>query len=163
MSSSPDRSASRESDDAESSTPKRRKRPRPGLKSYGWDDGWPLMNDGYVYQNDIKHEKDGIGTLRVFDFYREKYAAFASADEWKARIIANQITLNGSLVKINDDADVSLIFSSDDSRVPNDQILRRGDQLRYRRLPWEEPGDSPSHFGILFEDSDILVIDKPSG
>ncbi len=43
-----------------------------------------------------------------------------------------------------------------------DEILIRGDLLVYSRPAWEEP-TAPLDFGVLYEDEDVLVLDKPSG
>lgn len=41
-------------------------------------------------------------------------------------------------------------------------VLSAGDLLVYHRPPWNEPG-APADFGVLHEDDDVLVLDKPSG
>jgi 23S rRNA pseudouridine1911/1915/1917 synthase len=45
--------------------------------------------------------------------------------------------------------------------LPGD-LLSAGDLLVYHRPPWDEP-EAPVDFGVLFEDEDVLVLDKPSG
>jgi 23S rRNA pseudouridine1911/1915/1917 synthase len=41
-------------------------------------------------------------------------------------------------------------------------VLRRGQELVWRRPPWEEPA-APLTFGVLYEDGDLLAADKPAG
>jgi len=43
-----------------------------------------------------------------------------------------------------------------------DAMLRRGQDLVWRRPPWEEP-DAPLAFSVLYEDGDVLAVSKPAG
>jgi 23S rRNA pseudouridine1911/1915/1917 synthase len=48
------------------------------------------------------------------------------------------------------------------SVVVADAKLATGDALEWARPPWEEP-DVPRAYTILYEDDDLLAVDKPSG
>ncbi|XP_034205672.1 RNA pseudouridine synthase 5 isoform X2 [Prunus dulcis] len=65
---------------------------------------------------------------------------------WKfsALFVGLQITVDGEVV-----------------RDPS-TILRVGSELVYHRLPWREP-DAPHLLEVLFEDDDMIALNKPSG
>ncbi|CAM2066514.1 RluA family pseudouridine synthase [Sulfidibacter corallicola] len=46
--------------------------------------------------------------------------------------------------------------------APAETILQSGDKLELMRPPWHEP-EVPRDFPIVFEDADVLVVDKPAG
>jgi 23S rRNA pseudouridine1911/1915/1917 synthase len=98
-----------------------------------------MKNKGYSYGDRIESSDEGLTTAA---FYSSRYPHSTEA-EWRRRIEAGQILLNG-LPALPDDT------------------LSRGDSLLYHRLPWEEP-DAPRDFATLFEDDDVLVLGKPSG
>jgi len=98
-----------------------------------------LLNSGWRYQDQVNsawHER------RLLDFYVERYP-HSSAPEWRARIEAEQVLVNGE-------------------PAPAEQILRRGQTLSYWRAPWREP-PAPLEFDVLYEDEDLWIIDKPAG
>ena len=97
------------------------------------------MNNGYIYPDRVSAADEGLPVLL---FYARRYA-HASEAEWRRRIEAGQIALNGRTAAA-------------------ESILKRGDRLAYHRPPWEEP-DAPLHVETLFEDDDVLVLAKPSG
>ncbi len=47
-------------------------------------------------------------------------------------------------------------------RVDVETELERGQRLTYDREAWEEP-DAPRKFDVLYEDEQIIAVDKPSG
>jgi len=98
-----------------------------------------MKNSGYRYHDRILEQDEG---LTVAGFYAARYHHSTEA-EWRRMIEAGQVSRNGS-------------------PVSPDDLLARGDVLLYHRLPWEEP-DAPTDFPVLFEDDDVLVLDKPSG
>lgn len=53
-------------------------------------------------------------------------------------------------------------ISVDGQMARLDQILRRGQQVELFRKPWQEP-EVPMDIEVVFEDRDLLVVDKPSG
>ncbi|XP_054815682.1 RNA pseudouridine synthase 5 isoform X2 [Prosopis cineraria] len=63
---------------------------------------------------------------------------------WLQRIQSEQITGDGKVV-------------TDPSTV-----LRDGTKLVYHRLPWKEP-DAPYMIEVLYEDDDLIALNKPSG
>ncbi|MCG8487650.1 MAG: RluA family pseudouridine synthase, partial [Chromatiales bacterium] len=46
--------------------------------------------------------------------------------------------------------------------APAETILQTGDRLELMRPPWQEP-EVPRDFPIVFENEDLLVVDKPAG
>jgi 23S rRNA pseudouridine1911/1915/1917 synthase len=53
-------------------------------------------------------------------------------------------------------------FDETGRRVKPNRAVREGDRITVFRPPPEEP-NVPRHFGVLYEDPDLLVIDKPAG
>ncbi len=97
------------------------------------------MNKGWIYREQVKTADAGQTVLK---YYTTKYR-HSSQDEWQARIESGQILLNHQSVTVA-------------------TILKTGDNLAYHRSPWIEP-EVPLQFDILYEDRDLLVINKPSG
>lgn len=97
------------------------------------------MNQGCSYFNYISLVDEGTSVVL---FYVRRYP-HSTQSEWREHILTGRITRNGK-------------------PTTPDEILARGDVLIYARPPWEEP-DAPTDFGVLFEDGDVLVLDKPSG
>lgn len=98
-----------------------------------------MKNSGYVYRDRITRENDGA---MVLEFYTGTYPRF-NRETWSARIRSGRIFREGKPVKEN-------------------ARLHTGEILSYHRPPWVEP-DVPTEFDVLFEDSHLLVINKPSG
>ena len=98
-----------------------------------------MKNRGYDYPDVISPLDE---PLPVAFFYALHYPHSTEA-EWRQKIEAGQVTLNGRPATLGD-------------------VLKRGDHLIYHRPPWEEP-DAPREFGTLYEDEDVLALDKPSG
>jgi 23S rRNA pseudouridine1911/1915/1917 synthase len=97
------------------------------------------MNKGYLYRDEVAGECDG---LSVLDFYATRYTN-ASRVEWARRIARGQVRRNGQVVAA-------------------DAALRAGDRLDYERPPWQEPA-VPTDMPVVFEDDDLLAVDKPAG
>ncbi|GAV67694.1 PseudoU_synth_2 domain-containing protein [Cephalotus follicularis] len=102
---------------------------------------WPEINDGLSY-NDVVPRSDS--ELTLIEFYSGKYKDSAPLQGWLQRIENGQITIDGGIVK------------------DPDSILRAGSELVYHRLPWKEP-DAPYLIGVLYEDDDMIALNKPSG
>lgn len=98
-----------------------------------------MRNRGYSYADRVASSDAG---LTVAVFYATRYPHSTEA-EWRRRIEAGQVLRNGQPARPDD-------------------ALARDDRLLYHRLPWDEP-DAPRDFGTLFEDEDVLALDKPSG
>ena len=97
------------------------------------------MNRGWTYKEQVKARDAGY---TVLDYYTQKYR-HSHQTQWQARIIAGQISVNNQLAS-------------------QTTILKTNDKLTYRRSPWQEPA-VPLEFAVLYEDSDLMVINKPSG
>lgn len=97
------------------------------------------MNQGWIYYDRISSANAG---QTVLDYYSQKYR-HSSRSQWQTRIEAGQILLN-------------------DRPVTCKTILKTKDKLAYHRQPWIEP-EVPLKFEVLYEDRDLLVINKPSG
>jgi 23S rRNA pseudouridine1911/1915/1917 synthase len=97
------------------------------------------MNQGWVYRNQIKYTEVG---LTLLDYYTRHYR-HSTQEEWRERILSGQILINNQ------------------PATPN-TLLQKGQTLTYHRPPWQEP-EVPLSFAILYEDADLLIVDKPSG
>jgi 23S rRNA pseudouridine1911/1915/1917 synthase len=97
------------------------------------------MNQGWVYLDRVR--LDDVG-LTLLEFYTRRYDHSSQAD-WQARIGGGEILLNGISVSAQ-------------------TMLQAGQKLTYQRPPWQEP-EVPLTFEVLYEDSDLLVVAKPSG
>ncbi|CAL0316091.1 unnamed protein product [Lupinus luteus] len=102
---------------------------------------WPLFNDGLSYHDVVRLSDSG---LTLIEFYSTKYKSSAPLQGWLQRINSEQIIVDGSVVT-----------------DPN-TLLRVGSKLVYNRLPWKEP-DAPYMIEVLYEDDDIIALNKPSG
>jgi 23S rRNA pseudouridine1911/1915/1917 synthase len=97
------------------------------------------MNQGWVYRDKIKQAEVG---LTLLDYYTQRYR-HSTQQEWRDRILWGQILI-------------------DNHPATPETLLEKGQVLTYHRPPWQEP-DVPLAFAILYEDTDLLIIDKPSG
>ena len=97
------------------------------------------MNKGYTYTDVIGADAEGETVLR---FYTERYR-HSDESEWAERVATGAVCLDGE-------------------RTTPDTVLQKGQRLTYHREAWEEP-DAPRHFGVLYEDDQIIAVDKPSG
>jgi len=97
------------------------------------------LNRGYEYRETLGPAADG---LSVLDYLGRRYR-HATAAEWAARIAAGQVLVDARPAQA-------------------DRVLRRGLELVWRRPPWVEP-EAPRTFAILYEDADLLAVDKPAG
>jgi len=97
------------------------------------------MNHGWIYRDRVKSTDTG---QTVLDYYTNKYR-HSSQSQWQSRIESGQIAIDGCI-------------------ACGDRILQPGDSLTYHRAPWVEP-EVPLEFEILYQDLDLLLINKPSG
>ncbi|XP_044461751.1 RNA pseudouridine synthase 5 isoform X2 [Mangifera indica] len=102
---------------------------------------WPDLNDGLFY-SDVVSASDS--RLTLIEFYSTKHKNSAPLQGWLQRIQNGQITIDGKAVK------------------DPDTILSAGSELVYHRFPWKEP-DAPYLLEVLYEDNDIIALNKPSG
>jgi 23S rRNA pseudouridine1911/1915/1917 synthase len=99
-----------------------------------------VKNQGWVYTDRIATQCHGMSLLA---YYVTRYG-HSSASEWRDRIAAGLIAVNQQPVR-------------------DDQFkLQAGHTLTYHRPPWVEP-TVPWDVPILYEDSDLLIVHKPSG
>jgi 23S rRNA pseudouridine1911/1915/1917 synthase len=98
-----------------------------------------MMNNGWIYSDRITLKTSG---LTVLQYYSEHYN-HSSLAEWENRIRSGEIQL-------------------DNRHCNPDDILQVSQTLAYHRPPWEEP-EVPRSIEILYEDDDLVVVDKPSG
>ena len=97
------------------------------------------MNDGWIYTDTINKSSAG---QTVLEYYSLRYR-HSTAAQWRERIESGQILLNGKITTA-------------------DTLLESGQQLTYHRPPWKEP-EVPLSWEIIYEDADLLIINKPSG
>jgi 23S rRNA pseudouridine1911/1915/1917 synthase len=97
------------------------------------------LNDGWIYRDKI--DRSGVGQT-VLQYYAQRYT-HSTLKEWKTRLTLGQIWLDGKLLQVN-------------IQLQLEQLLE------YHRSPWLEP-DVPLNFATIYEDEDLLVINKPSG
>ncbi|MFZ0407055.1 MAG: RluA family pseudouridine synthase [Cyanobium sp.] len=104
-------------------------------------EGWlpPAFNGGWSYRDRIEA---GASGRRVSAFYASRYRHSGQA-EWLRRLGAGEIERNGQ-------------------RLQADGELEVGDRLVWHRPPWREEA-VPARWAVLYDDGDLLVIDKPSG
>ncbi len=80
--------------------------------------------------------------MAALDFYALLYR-HSSRETWADRFADGEISRNGA-------------------PASPDAILAPGDLLEWRRPPWEE-GEVPRDFRIVYEDADLIAVDKPAG
>lgn len=97
------------------------------------------LNRGFIYTNEVDA---GAAGETVVDFYVRRYPHSTAAD-WRERIERGTVRLDGH-------------------DVTPTTVLRAGQTLSYERAPWVEP-ETPTSFGVIYEDADVIAIDKPSG
>ncbi len=97
------------------------------------------MNKGWIYREQITLKE---AKRTILDYYSQRYR-HSSRTQWQQRITAQQVLLDGYPTTV-------------------DTILQPGQWLTYYRPPWEEP-KVPLSFEVVYEDSEILVVAKPSG
>lgn len=97
------------------------------------------LNSGYSYRERVRPQAAG---LSVLDYYARFYPHSDHAT-WAARLAAGEVELNGH-------------------PAAGSESLRPGDRLTWHRPPWAEEA-VPLHFGVLYQDAQLLAVHKPSG
>ncbi len=97
------------------------------------------MNHGFEYREYIGANAAGLTLIR---YLVRRYPRF-TVEDWIVQIESERVLLNG---------------------VPclTGTILRPGQQLTWKRPPWEEP-EVPRSFAILYQDPHLLAVAKPGG
>jgi 23S rRNA pseudouridine1911/1915/1917 synthase len=97
------------------------------------------VNEGYCYTSLVEL---GAGGQRLEDYLDARYQ-HASRSQWCAHIESGRVLLDGRAAVVG-------------------QVLRGGEALEWHRPAWEEP-DAPCAFQVLYQDEEVLVVDKPAG
>jgi 23S rRNA pseudouridine1911/1915/1917 synthase len=98
-----------------------------------------MLNRGYAYTTRISSQYDGQTLLaHLANLYPH-----ARPQEWQQKLNNGEVTLNGVIAN-------------------RSESIASGQVLVWNRPPWVEP-DAPQHFEVLFEDSYLLAVNKPSG
>jgi 23S rRNA pseudouridine1911/1915/1917 synthase len=97
------------------------------------------LNEGCEYREQLGLDADGRTLL---DYLSRRYNHSSSA-EWTTRIASGHVLIDGLPAHI-------------------DSVLRLGCELVWQRPPWIEP-DAPRSFSILYEDNDLIAVNKPAG
>jgi 23S rRNA pseudouridine1911/1915/1917 synthase len=97
------------------------------------------QNQGWIYREQVP--KSGADQT-VLQYYSQKYR-HSTETQWREKIIAGQIFLNGD-------------------RPTPETKLKSGQHLEYHRPPWCEPA-VPLDYKVLYEDEDLMAINKPGG
>ena len=109
--------------------------------------GWlpAALNRGHVYRDRVRpHDLPAGQPLRVSAFYAARYRHSNQA-VWEVRLAAGEIWCNGQQLRA-------------------DGALGAGDRLRWHRPPWQEPAVPVlPQAAVVFDDGDLLVLNKPSG
>jgi 23S rRNA pseudouridine1911/1915/1917 synthase len=97
------------------------------------------LNGGYSYCDRVSEAAASIAA-----FYAGRYV-HSDQGTWIERLAAGEIWCNGQ-------------------QLHADAPLRAGDRLLWHRPPWHEPAVPVlSEHAIVFDDGDLLVLNKPSG
>jgi len=98
-----------------------------------------MLNRGYAYTTIISSKYHGQTLLsHLASLYPD-----STPQAWQQKLNNGEVTLNGVTATGSESATL-------------------GQTLVWNRPPWIEP-DSPQHFEVLFEDLDLLAVNKPSG
>lgn len=96
-------------------------------------------NQGYSYRCVLDQAAVGHSTLS----YLVHHFSHSAESEWQVRLEAGEILL-------------------DDQPAHGLEQLRAGNLLTWNRPGWVEV-ETPQSYGVIFQDEDLLVVDKPSG
>lgn len=97
------------------------------------------MNEGCIYRERVSDADAGVEALA---YHAERFR-HSSLEDWRRSFEAGRVQVNGL-------------------RAASAQILRAGDRLEFHRPPWVEPA-APLEFRVVYEDEDLLALDKPAG
>lgn len=97
------------------------------------------LNRGYRYRHVIGPEAVELTVIT----YLASHFPHSSPSEWQARLNAGEVEL-------------------DDKPAIGPEQLRPGQVLVWNRPGWIEEA-TPRHFNVIYEDTDLLAVDKPSG
>lgn len=98
-----------------------------------------MLNQGYAYTSIVGSNSRG----RTLLLHLASLYPHSTLDTWQQSLNQGQVTVNGVT-------------------ATGRETLSSGESLVWNRPPWIEP-DTPQHFDVLFEDSHLLAVNKPSG
>ena len=98
-----------------------------------------VLNRGYAYATIISSKYHGQNLLS----HLARLYPHSTAQAWQQKLNNGEVTLDGRI-------------------ATGSEAVRLGQTLVWNRPPWIEP-DAPQHFDVLFEDSHLLAVNKPSG
>lgn len=96
-------------------------------------------NQGYIHREQVGKDAEGVTVLA---WLCNKYP-HGGSESWTGRIAAGEVRIGTSWVEPA-------------------RLLKRGEWLSWHRPPWEEAA-APRSYGLIYEDENLLVIDKPAG
>jgi 23S rRNA pseudouridine1911/1915/1917 synthase len=97
------------------------------------------LNEGCEYSEQLGPDADGHTLLH---YLSQRYRHSSSA-EWAARIASGGVRI-------------------DELPAHSDTVLQAGSALVWQRPPWIEP-DAPKSYSVLYEDDDLIAVNKPAG
>ena len=98
-----------------------------------------MLNRGYAYTTIISSKYQGRTVLsHLADLYPH-----STPEAWQQNLNHCEVTVAGVTAR-------------------GSELLISGQTLIWNRPPWIEP-DSPQHFEVLYEDLDLLAVNKPGG
>jgi 23S rRNA pseudouridine1911/1915/1917 synthase len=98
-----------------------------------------VLNRGHAYVTIIGSKYHGQTLLS----HLSSAYPHSSTQAWRQKLNNGEVTLNGDTAK-------------------GSESVTLGQTLVWNRPPWIEP-DAPQHFEVLFEDTHLLAVNKPSG
>lgn len=98
-----------------------------------------MLNRGYAYSTVISSKYHGQTLLS----HLASLYPHSTPQAWQRKLDDGEVTLDGAT-------------------ATGSERVQLGQSLVWNRPPWVEP-DAPQDFEVLFEDSDLLAVDKPSG
>ena len=98
-----------------------------------------MLNRGYAYTTIISRKYHGQTLLS----HLASLYPHSTVQAWQQKLNNGEVTLNGIT-------------------ATGSESVTSGQTLIWNRPPWIEP-DAPQHFDVLFDDSHLLAVNKPSG
>lgn len=97
----------------------------------------PEFNGGYAYRCTAQR-----AYASLLEFLSQKYT-HSSPEVWRSRLENGEISIDGFPLR-------------------HDMPLRQGQVVVWQRPPWAEE-DVPLAFEVIYQDNDLLAVNKPSG
>ena len=97
------------------------------------------LNEGYSYRHVLGRDSANCTTLS----YLVSQFSHSNEAEWQGRLAAGEVLINGKV-------------------AAGTESLRAGGILIWNRPGWVE-NETPQQYSLLYEDKQLLAVDKPSG